>query len=248
MAHGFAFFAAVVVALQGVLYTYDGWYGIIYFGEEIRNPSRDVARSMLGGVISIILINLVVNLALLHVMPLSEIAGEPLAVGKAAGLIFGKHGDTVIRILAIVSMLSTINAYTLFFQAEYGIRDLAVTGVQTCALPISLDLTGQTRPGRDLIGFLRLLKRVGLRAWMRPVPPVKGWIRAGYPRGMEGDQRGLRKWLWDLESALSPLEASHGGPIAMVEGGGGIFDAPAPPQPVREVPARDSRALIGSRE
>ena len=114
--------------------------------------------------------------------------------------------------------------------------------------PDTLDLTGQTRPGRDLIGFLRLLKRVGLRAWMRPVPPVKGWIRAGYPRGMEGDQRGLRKWLWDLESALSPLEASHGGPIAMVEGGGGIFDAPAPPQPVREVPARDSRALIESRE
>jgi len=113
MAHGFALLAAVVIALQGVLYTYDGWYGIIYFGEEIRNPSRDVARSMLGGVISIILIYLVVNLALLHVMPLSEIAGEPLAVGKAAGLIFGRHGDTVIRVLAIVSMLSTINAYTL---------------------------------------------------------------------------------------------------------------------------------------
>ena len=113
MSHGFAFFAAVVVALQGVLYTYDGWYGIIYFGEEIRNPQRDVARSMLGGVISIILIYVVVNLALLHVMPLSEIAGEPLAIGKAAGLIFGGHGDTVIRVLAIVSMLSTINAYTL---------------------------------------------------------------------------------------------------------------------------------------
>src|SRR2546427_6853490 len=26
----------------------------------------------------------------------------------------------------------------LFFQAEYGIRDLTVTGVQTCALPICL--------------------------------------------------------------------------------------------------------------
>ena len=113
MAHGFALFAAGVVALQGVLYTYDGWYGIIYFGEEIRNPKRDVARSMLGGVISIILIYVVVNLALLHVMPLSEIAGEPLAVGKAARLIFGRYGDTVIRVLAIVSMLSTINAYTL---------------------------------------------------------------------------------------------------------------------------------------
>src|SRR2546422_1442905 len=29
-----------------------------------------------------------------------------------------------------------------FFQAEDGIRDVAVTGVQTCALPICLVLTG----------------------------------------------------------------------------------------------------------
>src|SRR5256886_5946842 len=29
-----------------------------------------------------------------------------------------------------------------FFQAEDGIRDLTVTGVQTCALPISLDADG----------------------------------------------------------------------------------------------------------
>src|SRR2546427_4720785 len=34
--------------------------------------------------------------------------------------------------------------FFFFFQAEDGIRDLTVTGVQTCALPIS---SGQTRPG-----------------------------------------------------------------------------------------------------
>jgi APA family basic amino acid/polyamine antiporter len=111
--HGAALFAAIIVALQGVLYTYDGWYGICYFGGEILNPKRDVTRSMFGGVLSVIAIYVLVNFALLHVMPLSEIAGEPLAVGKAASLIFGRYGDTAIRALAIVSMLSTINAYTL---------------------------------------------------------------------------------------------------------------------------------------
>jgi APA family basic amino acid/polyamine antiporter len=113
MKHGFVLFAAIILALQGVLYTYDGWYGICYFGGEVRNPKHDVTRSMFGGVLSVIAIYVLVNFALLHVMPLSEIAGEPLAVGKAAGLIFGRYGDTAIRALAIVSMLSTINAYTL---------------------------------------------------------------------------------------------------------------------------------------
>src|SRR5256712_6228681 len=43
--------------------------------------------------------------------------------------------------------------FVFFFQAEDGIRDLIVTGVQTCALPISLVplllvLTGGASPGR----------------------------------------------------------------------------------------------------
>src|SRR2546430_10128956 len=36
--------------------------------------------------------------------------------------------------------LTTRTAFMFFFQAEDGIRDLTVTGVQTCALPISLVL------------------------------------------------------------------------------------------------------------
>ena len=108
-----ALFGALIKALQGVLYTYDGWYGVIYFGEEVRDPARDVPRSMIWGVVSVIIIYLLVNVALLFVMPLSEMAGKELAVGHAAQTIFGESGDTVIRALAIVSMLSTINAYHL---------------------------------------------------------------------------------------------------------------------------------------
>src|SRR6266481_3100672 len=37
------------------------------------------------------------------------------------------------------------NIYFFFFQAEDGIRDGTVTGVQTCALPISLDPTKDKR-------------------------------------------------------------------------------------------------------
>src|SRR2546422_4289156 len=42
-----------------------------------------------------------------------------------------------------------------FFQAEDGIRDVAVTGVQTCALPISLCYIPATmRPLETIRGFL----------------------------------------------------------------------------------------------
>ena len=111
--HGFALLAAIILALQGVLYTYDGWYGVCYFGGEVRNPKRDVTTSMFGGVLAVIAIYVLVNLALIHVLGISGISGNQLAVGAAASAIFGAYGDTVIRVLAISSMLSTINAYTL---------------------------------------------------------------------------------------------------------------------------------------
>ena len=110
---GLTLFGAVIIALQGVLYTYDGWYGVIYFGEEVRDPKRDVVRSMFGGVLLVIVIYLVVNLAYIHILPMSQLAGEPLAAGAVARAIFGNYGDTTIRVLAILSLLSTINAYTL---------------------------------------------------------------------------------------------------------------------------------------
>ncbi|MGZ8846429.1 MAG: APC family permease [Pyrinomonadaceae bacterium] len=112
-AQGFAFFTAIIIALQGVLYTYDGWYGVIYFGEEVRDPKRDVVRSMFGGVLLVVAIYLIVNLAYVHVLPMSKLAGEPLAAGAVARVLFGDYGDKVIRILAILSLLSTVNAYTL---------------------------------------------------------------------------------------------------------------------------------------
>jgi APA family basic amino acid/polyamine antiporter len=113
VAHGFALFGALIIALQGVLYTYDGWYGVIYFGEEVRNPKRDVVRSMIGGVLLIIAIYLIVNLAYVYVLPMSQLAGENFAAGAVANKIFGAYGDRTIRLLAILSLLSTINAYTL---------------------------------------------------------------------------------------------------------------------------------------
>ncbi|MGI9067468.1 MAG: APC family permease [Pyrinomonadaceae bacterium] len=110
---GFALIAALVLSLQAVIYTYDGWAGVIYFSEEVKNPNRDIPRAMLGGVLLVILIYLLVNLALLYVLPISEIAGQDFAAGVAAQAVFGRHGRTIFLTLTILSMLSAINAYHL---------------------------------------------------------------------------------------------------------------------------------------
>jgi basic amino acid/polyamine antiporter, APA family len=105
---------AVVLGMQQVIFTVDGWDGVIYFGEEVHNPGRDVPRAIFGSVISVMAIYLLLNAAVLYVLPMSQIAGNIFPLGAAANLVFGSYGDLVIRSIMIVSMLSCINANQMF--------------------------------------------------------------------------------------------------------------------------------------
>ena len=105
---------AVTLALQAVLYSIDGWDGIVYFGEEVRNPGRDVPRAIFGSVFSIMGIYLLINAAVLYVLPLNQIAGNNFSLGTAANHIFGHYGDPIIRSIMIISLLSCMNANQLF--------------------------------------------------------------------------------------------------------------------------------------
>jgi len=110
---GFPFLVAFVLAMQAVIFTYDGYNGIVYFSGELRNPDRDIPRSMFGGVVSVGVIYLLVNIGFLYVLPIDKMAGQPLVAATAANEIFGPKGDAVIRVLTIVSLLSAVNAYQL---------------------------------------------------------------------------------------------------------------------------------------
>jgi APA family basic amino acid/polyamine antiporter len=114
MPGGWPFIIAVILSLQAVVYTIDGWDGVVYVGGEVRNPGRDVPRAIFGSVFSVMGIYLLLNLAVLYVLPMSEITGNDFALGTAATRIFGRYGDAVIRSIMIVSMLSSMNANQIF--------------------------------------------------------------------------------------------------------------------------------------
>lgn len=110
---GFALATAIVLSLQGVIYTYDGWNGMVYFSGEVREPGRDIPRAMVGGVLFVIAIYLLINVAFLCVLPISLMAGDPFVAGTAAKMVFGPNGDTVIRTIMIVSALGAVSACQL---------------------------------------------------------------------------------------------------------------------------------------
>jgi basic amino acid/polyamine antiporter, APA family len=114
MSAGWELAVAIILGLQAVVYTIDGWDGVVYFGEEVRNPGRDVPRAIFGSVFTIMGIYLLLNAAVLYVLPMNEIAGNNFALGTVATRIFGQYGDPIIRSIMVISMLSCLNANQLF--------------------------------------------------------------------------------------------------------------------------------------
>lgn len=101
---------AVVLALQGVIFTYDGWNGMGYFAGEVKDPGRAIPRAMAGGVLLVLAVYLLLNLAFLHVLPLERMANETLVAGTAASVVLGPVGERVVRVIMIISLLAQTNA------------------------------------------------------------------------------------------------------------------------------------------
>jgi APA family basic amino acid/polyamine antiporter len=100
----------LVVALQSVVITYGGWQSALYFTEEDRDPRRNLPWSMIGGVLSVLVIYLLVNLALLSVLPVADLARSTLPAADAAKVIFGGRGAQIITLLSLVSLPPLVNA------------------------------------------------------------------------------------------------------------------------------------------
>jgi hypothetical protein len=108
------------------------------------------------------------------------------------------------------------------------------------------DFTGRTSPRRDLMAFIRLLRKLDMRAWVRPLQTIPGLINDGLPASRtEGG--GEQAWLKQLESLLATQTANHGGPIAWVEGRAGFLGAPPPPAPITTLSAGHPAAMVRSR-
>jgi basic amino acid/polyamine antiporter, APA family len=111
---GFALVTAFVLAFQLVLGTYSGWFSSVYFAEEDVEPEKNMPRALFGGLAVIIAIYVLVNLALLYVLPLDQLAGSKFAGADAMSLIFGEQSGRIVTLLAILSIVGIINATLMF--------------------------------------------------------------------------------------------------------------------------------------
>ncbi len=109
-----ALFVAIVLSFQLKLGAYGGWNSVIYFAEEDENPGRNIPRSLHAGVLVVIAIYVLVNVALLYVLPLPQMAASKLAAADAMQVVFGARSGQIVTALVLLSIIAVVNAALMF--------------------------------------------------------------------------------------------------------------------------------------
>ncbi|MGD0505337.1 MAG: APC family permease [Steroidobacteraceae bacterium] len=108
-----AMVAAVVTALRAVLVTYDGWYSPIYLAEESTDPTRTLPRAIIGGTLVLTVLYVLINAAVLRVLPLSVLAGSSLPAADAARVVLPRGGAELVTVISLLTVVSLVNAVLL---------------------------------------------------------------------------------------------------------------------------------------
>ena len=98
------------VSLVFVTYAYAGWNGAVYIVGEIRDPQRNMPRSLVLGTALVTVLYVMLTFVFLYTVPASEMAGE-VEVGYLSGrVIFGDIGGQVMSIFIALLLVSTVSA------------------------------------------------------------------------------------------------------------------------------------------
>jgi APA family basic amino acid/polyamine antiporter len=112
---GLAALGAIAGSMVGSLFSSDSWNNVTFIAGEIKNPERNIGRSLFLGTLIVTVIYAATNLVYLGVLPIREIAfAENERVGVAAAVkIFGTRGTYIIAGLLMVSTFGCNNGLIL---------------------------------------------------------------------------------------------------------------------------------------
>ena len=111
-----AFGAAMIAAL----WAYQGWSNVPMVAGEIEKPERNIPRALIYGMLIVILVYLITNLAYFYALPFSEILTsnstayrDALPVAANAAQTFWSHGAQLVSIAFAISAIGALNGITM---------------------------------------------------------------------------------------------------------------------------------------
>ena len=101
------------VAFVFVLWTFGGWTEAAYVAEEVKDPTRNIPRAIIGGVLLTTLLYLLVNWSYLLFIPMERLSETPLVASSVMQDAIGRSGSLFITWMIACSAFGALNGYIL---------------------------------------------------------------------------------------------------------------------------------------
>jgi basic amino acid/polyamine antiporter, APA family len=99
----------LMTAMVFVLFTYGGWNEMAYVAAEVKDPRRNIVRSLVLGTLAVIILYLLINTAFLHVLGYNGVATSGAVATDVVAKVFPSYAGQAISLLICISALGVVN-------------------------------------------------------------------------------------------------------------------------------------------
>jgi APA family basic amino acid/polyamine antiporter len=110
---------ALGVGMIAVFWSYDGWYGVTNVAGEMRDPGRNLPRSLLAGTLAVMVLYLVMNAVYLRALPVGEMADSARIGERAASILLGPSAARLVSGAILLSIFGCLSATILWAARIY---------------------------------------------------------------------------------------------------------------------------------
>jgi APA family basic amino acid/polyamine antiporter len=100
-------------AILGTLWAYDGWISVGNMAGELKNPKKDLPRSIIIGLSVVIIVYILINVSIVNIMPVSKVIASSKPASDAAIILFGNSGAGLIAAGIMISIFGALNGYLM---------------------------------------------------------------------------------------------------------------------------------------
>ncbi len=112
----YAFITAIGFASVKSVYSYLGYYNVCHLGSEIKNPSKNIPRSMFISIALIAVLYLLMNVSVVSVIPWQHARNSEFLVSEFIQVLFGKSAAKIATCLILWVAFASVFSATLGYS------------------------------------------------------------------------------------------------------------------------------------
>lgn len=112
----YAFVTAIGFASVKSVYSYLGYYNICHLGSEIKNPAKNIPRSMFISIAGIAVLYLLMNISVVSVIPWQQARNSDFVISEFMEVLFGHTAATIVTCLILWVAFASVFSATLGYS------------------------------------------------------------------------------------------------------------------------------------